>query len=306
MSDLKALQRQIAELSAAANRMAGDDQAVLFREFANEILERKLASPVNRVNTKRSFETQIRIHLIPAFGHLPIDKIKNDVWLDWVNQTREKGVLSRFFNARKTLIYVLGKAVEERHIDKLPTIDLPDEKREVGRTMERGEVIRILRKCQRPFRFIFYVFWKMACRPREILQWTWSMIRWGEPGKTWIDIPGRITKTGRSRSIPINPAVSRIIAIRNRRGNGSPYVFPSTRNPMRPQTSYQSAWEVACRKAGLEKKAVPYDLRRTFITKSAAEGKPLVYLAKALDTSVRLIENTYARTQADVMEAIIK
>ncbi len=131
------------------------------------------------------------------------------------------------------------------------------------------------------------------------------MIQWREPGKAWIEIPARISKTDRTRSIPINPDVAAILWHRKERGNGSKFVFPARGNSSQPQLSYQAAFVTACSRAGV-KDAVVYDFRRTAITRWAAKGMPLLYIAKILDTSVGLIEKVYAKGQADVMEDILK
>ena len=57
---------------------------------------------------------------------------------------------------------------EAGHIDKLPKLDNPDVKRNVGRAMTREEIIKVLWKLNRPFRFIFYCMYKMGIRPREM------------------------------------------------------------------------------------------------------------------------------------------
>lgn len=297
------IKRLVDQLSGSMRR-ASDERPLTFGEFASEYLETKLANPTLRSSTKASFENQVRMHLIPAFGLLPLERIKNGEWLQWVTNMRAQKRLSRFFNARKCLVEILSAARNEGHIQKLPKVDNPDAPKDVGRVLEQKEILSILWHARRPFRFIFYVFWRMGCRPREILSWEWSMIRWGEPGKTWIDVPARISKTDRSRSIPLNPGVSRRLAIRHRRGNGSDFVFPARGDLRRAQATYQSAWTTACRRARV--KAVPYDLRRTFITRCAADGKPLIYVAKTLDTSSKMIEATYAKSQAEVMEGIVK
>jgi integrase len=305
VSDLKALQKQLAEMTSQVNKLAGEQQTLLFREFALEYLRQKLANPTLRTNTKRSFENQVENHLISAFGALPMDRIKNGEWLHWVTDMREQKKLTRFFNARKVLIEILHAATNDGHIEKVPKLDNPDEPKNVGRVMEISEIISLIWRSQRPFRAIFFTFWKMGCRPREILQWEWSMFKWAEPGKTWISVPSRISKTGRQRDIPLNPEVSKLLHKRYIRGNRSQYVFPAQRDLRRPQMTYQSAWSVACRRANV-KDAKVYDLRRTFITRCASEGKPLIYVAKCLDTSTKMIESVYAKAQIEVMEGIIK
>lgn len=302
--DIKQLQRLIDQLSGKVNRLTGDRRTLLFKEFAAEYLAAKLANPSLRQSTKNAFANQVKTHLGPAFGELPLDRIKNGEWINFVTDMRERKRVGRFFNARKVLIEVLSAAKNEGHIEKMPKFDNPDAPKDVGRALEEAEILRILWSARRPFRFIFYTMWKMGCRPREILRWEWSMFRWNEPSKTWIDVPARISKTDRSRSIPLNPGVSRRLWARHRRKNGSDFVFPSRDNPRRPQMTYASAWSTACRRAKVS--AVPYDLRRTFITRCAGEGLPLLYVAKILDTSTKLIESTYAKTQMETMEGIIK
>jgi integrase len=310
---LAELQRQFAKMTETMSQISGVKKVPTFAEFASEYLEEKLANPTLRDTTKRSFEQQVAGHLIPTFGELPLDKVSNKEFLRWVTQKREeaetkkqgRGRLTRFFNARKYLIEVLGAAKEKGHIEKLPKLDNPDTPRNVGRVLQPREVLKILRHTgKRLFRFFFFVLWKMGCRPREVLRWEWDMLRTAENGRIWVDIPARISKTVRSRSIPINPQVARRLKEQLQSGGrSSKFIFPNVKDPRKPQLSYHGAWAAACRKAKV--KAMPYDLRRTFITEKAASGKPIIYVAKVLDTSSKMIESVYAKSQADVMEAIV-
>jgi integrase len=314
MSDdkLAELQRQFAKMTETMSQISGVKKIPTFAEFAGDYLEEKLANPTLRDTTKRSFEQQVAGHLIPTFGEMPVDKIGNKEFLRWVTEKRQEaetkkpgpGRMTRFFNARKYLIEVLGAAKEKGHIEKLPKLDNPDTPRNVGRVLQTREIMKILRHTKkRLFRFFFYTLWKMGCRPREILKWEWSMINQRD-GKVWIDIPARISKTVRARSIPVNQGVARRLLEQIKRGIVSQFVFPNVFDPTKPQLSYHGAWAASCRKAGV-KKAMPYDLRRTFITEKAASGKPIIYVAKVLDTSSKMIESVYAKSQADVMESIV-
>lgn len=310
MSDLDELRRQIEKLSGMIK--INDQPPVTFGEFAQKYLMTKLQNPTLRESTKKCFENQIKNHLIPTFGNFPLSRVNNIEFLYWINDVRKsiEPKITRFFNARKYLIQVLLAAKEEGLIEKVPKFDNPDEEQDTGRSLKPREILRILKNTKdRFFRFVFYVFWKMGCRPREILQWEWTMFEWGEPDHTWISIPGRITKTKRSRRIPVNPNVSRRLFQRYtqmmREGReGCVFVFPSRQDSGRPELQYHRAWAESCRLAGIQ--AVAYDLRRTFITQCAAEGKPLIYVAKILDTSTQLIESTYAKIQSEVMEDLVK
>jgi integrase len=303
---MKELRRQAERLNDALQKLSGDHTSMSFSDFAKNYLLLKMDRPTLRTSSKQSFSIQVNNHLIPAFGSMPIDTITNADWLRWVMKIKNmnKPTLTRFFNARKALAEILIAAKDEGHLSKLPKLDNPDQPVSAGRALEDKEIFSIIFHAKRPFRFIFYVLWKMGCRPREILQWEWSMIKFNEPAKTWIDIPARISKTGRQRQIPINPEVSHVLHGRFTVGNGSQFVFPNPLDISTPHLNYNGAWKRACARAKVS--AVPYDLRRTFITRCAAEGKPLIYVAKALDTSTKMIENIYSKQQVDVMEKIIK
>lgn len=298
--DFRALQRQMQATMEKMNKLAGETPEVLFKEFALSYMNSKLARPKLRASTKTSFSNQILKHLIPRFGMLPLGKITNAIWLQWIEDEK---ALSKFFNARKALVEVLRAANKAGHLDKIPELDNPDEYEAVGRVLEDTEVMSILWKAPRPFRFIFYVFWRMGCRPRELLQWEWAMLKFNEPAKTYVTVPTRISKTGRTRSIPIDPCVSRILARRHRIGNSSDFVFPARQDNRRPQLSYQSAFVTACRKAKVAK-AMVYDFRRTRITKWAAAGKSLAFVARMLDTSEPMIRRVYLKDDHEVMEGL--
>lgn len=299
--DMAALRDRLAKLTGELNRLAGDAPVIIFRDFATKYLKEKLSRPNLRESTKASFEIQVRKHLIPRFGVLPLDKVSNALWLQWIED--ESG-LTKFFNSRKALMEILHAAKESGALEKVPSLDSPDEYENVGRVLETEEILRIIWRARRPFRFIFYTFWKMGCRPREILQWEFLWIRW-KNDKCSIDIPPKASKTGRSRTIPINSRVARLLRRRLDRDPKARFVFPCRTDFGRSQFSYDSAWKTACRRAGVQN-AVAYDFRRTAITRWAAEGLPTLYISKLLDTSVGLIEKVYAKESSDVMEGIVK
>jgi integrase len=302
--ELRDLQRQIARISGSLDKMAGDRPRVLFRDFAAAYNATKQQDPTLSFATKRLFAHQTLNVLIPAFGHLALEEITNPAFLTWVSATREsKARMTRFFNARKCLVELLRQAKEAGHIEKLPKLPNPDAPKDVGRVLEQKEIIAILWRSRRPFRFIFYTFWKMGCRPREILQYEYAMLR-QEKAALWIDIPARISKNRRFRSIPIPNAVSKRL-LKRKGWTNSQFIFPSTMDKSKPQLSYASAWNLACEKAGIQKKATPYDFRRTWITTRAIENKPLMDIALYLDTSVGMIQKTYYKSQANVMEGLV-
>lgn len=300
---IRSLQRQMLQLTADMNRVAGDTQEVLFKDFASEYLAEKLNRTKLRDATKRSFENQVLKHLIPRFGQLPLGKINNAIWNQWIADEKK---ITKFFNARKSIIEILSAAVELNLIQKVPQLDNPDEYEPVGRVLLLKEILGILWRAARPFRLIFYAFWKMGCRPREILQWEWTMIEWSRTGRdfSYIHIPARISKTGRSRVIALDPDLAGFLRQRFRLyGHKSIFVFPKRNDPTKPQWSYQSAWVTACRKAKVLA-AMVYDFRRTFVTVAIDAGKQIDRLARHLDTSAPMIRRFYLKEDVNAMEGL--
>lgn len=310
--ELRQVQRDLAKISERLARTTGENEATLFKDFASKYLAEKLNKSSLRESTKKSFEHQTRKHLIPTFGHLPLSGTPWAVEFDkWVMKTRKENEgnadphVRRFFNARKDLSEVLLAAFKAGHIEKQPKLDNPDERREVGRWVTRSEVARLIRKARRPFRVIFMAFFRMGCRPRELLKWEWSMLKTDEGGQMWIDVPARITKTDRARTIPVNSRLAYVLRIRQRHGNNSKFVFPSRMDLARPQLTYHSAWNEARIKAKIIR-CVPYDLRRSIISTWAKEGVSISYAARLLDSSPKMLQEIYTRFDSALMKEIIK
>lgn len=322
----RSLFKGLSRLASEAADLIAPRNSLLFGDFAAKYLEEKWNNPELRESTKKAFDHQITKNLIPNFGRLPLDGTAWAVEFDkWVLMTRKENEgnknphVRRFFNAKKDLNEVLLFAFHEGHIKKKVRLKNPDEKRETGRWVTDQEVIKILWKARRPFRFVFYTFWKMGCRPREILRWQWDFFKWGDAGKTWLTIPSRISKTDRTRRIPLNPGVCRILAIRHARApDGAVFVFPLARyaftgndrrvcdyDQKKPHLSYHSAWHYARIRAGVAK-AVPYDMRRSIVSRWLKEKMPIEYAARLLDSSPDILRGTYGKFDDETMESLIK
>ncbi len=299
-----ALKKQLEKALAAM----GTTKSPTFGEVRARFLNEKLNKSSLRGSTKTATEYQHRRNLVD-FDHIPIDKFSSSDWDAWVTQQQnvEKKKLTRFFNARKALSEILNYAHSEGLIDRKPKLDNPDEARNVGRVVTEQEFELIQSNVTYPiFQLFFFTLRKMGCRPREILRWEWDMIEWptDQDSRAWINIPSRISKTARSRKIPINSEVwAKLLDWRAQGPMPSAFVFPNRKDAGQPQLSYHGAWRTACKKAGVAH-CVPYDYRRTFITDKMEKNEPGVFVAKFLDTSMQQIEKTYAKAQKLTMEGI--
>jgi integrase len=308
------LQRQIAKLNESIAVMAGEKRMPTVGEFAQTFIAEELGSSEHRESTKRAKEYQIRRNIIPAWGPLPMDKFGNVDWNAWIRETKENPKqwrITRYFNVRKTLTEMFHKAKERGIIANVPRLDNPDKKRNVGRVVAPLETWWILRNTTyRIFRVFFYVLYSHGFRPREVLKWERSMIKFDSAGKMWVDVPCEITKTARARLVPVNKTAAKHICRLMKENPNSRFVFQNRIHQDKPQLSYHGAFRTALMKAMLAhpgmKPCVPYDWRRSFITRAMIAGKQPVYIAKLLDTSVPMLERVYTKDDKATMEALVE
>lgn len=313
-TQVRDIQRTIERLNASMAVLTGERKVPTVGEFAEEFIVEQMASSEHRDSTKRAKEYQIRRNIVPAFGRLPLDKFGNIDWNAWIKLTKEnprEWRITRYFNVRKTLTELFHKAKERGLVERVPKLDNPDERRNVGRVISDKETWWILRNTTyRIFRVFFYLLYKQGIRPREALKWERSMVKIADDGKMWIDVPASITKTARSRLMPVNQTVAKHICRLMKENPNSRFVFQNRIHPDSPQLSYHGAFRTSLMKvikAHPEMKpCVPYDWRRSFITRAMIAGKQPVYIAKLLDTSVPMLERVYTKDDKATLEALVE
>lgn len=309
----------------------------LFDPFADEMLARKLALPDADYskNSKRSFQNSIT-HLKQVFGHLHLDQITEDEWEAYYSAELAKNPNQKFFNRRKILIEVMRKAQRDGFLKRLPVFRNPDPETDAGQHLKDELVERILDQASPTTELLIYILWKQGARPGEVLQYRWDMIDWSEGAHGSIRIPASITKTRRSRTIPLQSEVAALLKERQKvqAHKTSPFLFPSQTDPAKPMVEYKTGWKSACRrmacletckgaKVAPSRKGQPgprrciglcrqvkhptiYDLRRTFISNQARKGSPIVYVAKYVDSSVTMIERFYAKSNLDLFGGLVE
>jgi integrase len=312
---------------------AGVEQP-LFGQYLDEVETRKLALPESdfSTNSKRSFSNSAN-HLRRAFGHLRIDQVAEDEWEQYYSSELATNPDQKLFNRRKILIEIMRKAQRDGFIKRLPEFKNPDPETDAGQYLKDELVERILVRASDSTELLGYIMWKQGARPGEVLQYRWDMIRWDEGNHGSIHIPAVITKTRRSRTIPLQSEVAEMLRDRQSRAT-SPWIFPSPKDPQKPMVEFKTGWRAACRREACDRlckaakapedrpgKPGPkrciglcrqvefptiYDLRRTFISNQARKGNPIVYVAKYVDSSVTMIERFYAKVNLDLFGGIVE
>jgi integrase len=280
-------------------RIHHSGRELLVRDIAQVILT---AKETKKDNTYRSFNNQIKNHILPAFGHLKPSQITPLKWNQYDSEERRKGKRTKLFNTRKALIEILNRAKDEGLIQVVPKLKNHDGESRAGKYMDASVVQRIMNAASPMTRLLIEIVYRMGARPGEVIQYEWSMIHWDEDKHGRIYIPGRITKTGRSRDIPLNSRISEMLKSLEHT-TGSPFIFPSPAYPDKPIKSYKTGWNSACRRAGfMGDEYILYDLRCTWVTNQAKRGINPVFTAKYSDTSIKMIEKIYAKAEPGAMQ----
>ena len=304
----QAYKKGVAAFDEWLGQFVPSGRQLLIKDLARALLASKENKKGGKAGaTYNSVRNQVNAHIIPHFGHLRPDQVTALAWDQYDQAERKRvyhrkgrgGVLKPYSrtttkHTRAILMEILKRAHEERQIQQIPNLRGHDRPPAPPRYISKADVLKILRKIDRRGRgtkLLAVIMWKQGPRPAEVLQYRWEMIDWEAGPAGSIRIPGAITKTGRSRTIPLNSKVARILRWLHPR-SGSPFIFPSSGDPDTHQKGYHSAWDSACARVGLDYQ--PYNLRDTFITNCLKRGLSSTFIAKYVDNSPAMIDQKYA------------
>ena len=242
--------------------------------------------------THRTVESLLRCQLLPAFGHLPLDRIAPanvDAWFDRCsvkapgNANRALELLRRIMNHAASSGLIAMNPARRTRMNPRPRLT---------RFLSAKEIIRLheaLDRCvaERPawavqadlIRLLLYT----GCRKSEIKNLKWS------------EVEGDMLRLADSKTGPRTVHLSadaRAVIDRHRDGNG-PFVFPSPINPSRPHGKELTLWLRARDCAGLSGVRL-HDLRHTYASQAVMNGVPLPVVARLLGHSQVRMTMRYA------------
>ena len=233
-----------------------------------------------RPSTRKGIDSNLRCHLLPTFGNLRIDRIAPvDVnrWFDRCS-VAAPGAAN---HALGLLRQVLNQAILRGFVDSNPTRGIAmNPERKLTRFLARAEIVRLhaaLDQCvaERPARAgqadVIRLLLFTGCRRAEI-----TSLKWREVTEDCLHIAD--AKTG-PRRVVLNDQAQAVLR-RQYRG-GSPFVFPSRRNPMQPISVNLAVWRLVRKEAGLEDVRL-HDLRHTFASYAVMQGIPMPTVARLL------------------------
>ncbi|MDE0276285.1 MAG: tyrosine-type recombinase/integrase [Defluviicoccus sp.] len=232
-------------------------------------------------STRKGVRTRIQDRLLPAFGNEPLDRIapaEVRKWFHAWSRTAPGGANKGL----ELLRQIMNFAIARGYIENNPTRDIrPNRRPKLTRFLSREEIARLHRaldaeagKGRRQQADIIGLLLLTGCRRGEILGLRWSEVR--DDMLALAD-----SKTG-PRRVPLNAQARRILDRQSRAG--SPFVFPSPRDPSRPRGGMLSLWYRVRREAGIEDVRL-HDLRHTHASHAVMNGVPIPVVSRMLGHS---------------------
>ena len=283
-----------------AERPANRAAIPLFREF---VMQDWLPARRDRYSPGWGKQVDRMAHrqLLPAFGALRLDRIGRPHVERWFDAMSRKTPGA----ANKTLALlrqIMGAAKASGHVGTDPVAGVrPNPGRKMTRFLSAEEIARLHRTLdrlveERPSRRaqadVIRLLLLTGCRKSEILKLRWSevdgdMLRLAE------------AKTG-PRTVWLSEAAQAVIAHQPR--TESAFVFPSPRDPDRPQSCNLGLWRRARTETGIEDVRL-HDLRHTMASQAVASGVPLPTVARMLGHTQPTMTLRYAHVGDREVEA---
>ena len=291
-----ALKRQAEPLTEET--VEARDKAPMFRDF--------VAGPWKEAHFdrykpsgQRTASWFLRRQLLPAFGSKPLDRVAPAHvrrWFDRYSGTAPGGA-NRALNI---LRQIMNFAVACGHAEANPTGGIGRNRRPaLTRFLSREEVARLHDVLDRQTGSrgrqqadIVRLLLLTGCRKGEI-----TGLRWAEVHDDMLALCD--SKTG-PRNVPLNRQARAVLDRQPR--TGSPFVFPSPRDPARPRSPSSSFWHRVRREAGIEDVRL-HDLRHTMASHAVMNGVPVPVVSRLLGHSNPQMTLRYAHLADRDIEA---
>ncbi|MDE0344638.1 MAG: site-specific integrase [Boseongicola sp.] len=274
-------------LAAAAGTPEEDDRSrevtPLFRDFVDGVWKTACFERC-KPSTQRLLRGLLRRQLLPAFGSRRLDRIRHIEVVRWF-ETYSGTAPGAANKGLELLRQILNHAIAHGHIEANPARGIgPNPGRKLTRFLSREEIDRLHRvldryaegsRSQIQQADIIRLLLLTGCRKSEI-------VHLGRDEVKGDRLELKDSKTG-PRTVALNVEARGIIERRMAQA-GSPWVFPSVRDPSRPRHIGLPLWYAVRREAGIEDVRL-HDLRHTVASQAVLNGVSLPVVARLLGHS---------------------
>lgn len=270
-----------------------------FREFV-EGPWRAACYPCCKPSTRKRMDSALRTQLLPAFGLLPLNRIRSTAihrWFDRYSRTAPGGANRTLDVLRQ----ILTHALECGYLTANPADGVKRNRRpNFTRFLSRSEIGRLHtaldahrgRESGRQQAEIIRLLLLTGCRKGELVN-----LRWSEIDGDILRL--RDSKTG-PRTVFLGAHARAILSCQPR--TSSAYVFPSPSDSSKARTSELSLWRKVRREAGIEDVRL-HDLRHTFASHAVIQNVPLPVVSRLLGHAATRMTLRYAHVGDREVEA---
>ncbi|MDB5684880.1 MAG: hypothetical protein JWM75_2578 [Sphingomonas bacterium] len=245
-------------------------------------------------------ERYLRWHLLPRFGKLHLDELKQAEIVDWLNGKVKEGCAQATVNRWQIILpHLLRLAGEwgipgaERNPLKGAKLRDPNNKKERFLSAEEiGRLRAAVEQSPNPLLApIVTLLLRTGCRKRELLDATWD--QFDRERKSW-RIP--MSKSGKARHVPLSDEAIKVLEALPQLCK---YVVPNVKT-LKPHGSIFSAWNTARRRAGLKDCRI-HDLRHALASHLAMSGHSILLISKVLGHSSTKTTERYSHLSGETL-----
>lgn len=277
------------------------ERRIKFKDFADMYLRNY--SMVKKRAWKSTDRIYLNANLIPYFGEYYITKITPLLVERFITKRVNDGVKKSTINRDLSCLKkMFNKAIDWNYVNENPLkkVKMFSEKDSVrDRILSEEEEAQLLKKSSEHLRLIIVIALNTGMRLGEILNLQWNQV----------DLRNRRirvekTKSGSSRSIPINDVLLEELQILRSRDGQTPCLFANS-NTGKPLTTTKTAFNAACRRSGI-KGLWFHDLRRTFAQRLLQNGVDIITVQNLLGHHSVVVTERYLHTNEDTMRRAVE
>lgn len=267
-----------------------------------ELSERYLAFIRTAKKSHDIDERYLRLHLLPRFGRLHLDQLRQEEIVEWLNGKAREGYAQATVNRWQVILsYMMRLAkqwkVPDAETNPLEGVRQKDANNRKERYLSPAETQRLKRAVEDSpnpmLKYIVALLLLTGCRKRELLDAKWEEVNLDR--KVW-RIP--TSKSGKPRHCPLSDEA---IAVLNAvpRFKDCPYIVPNPKT-LKPFTAFFNSWDSARRAARLPDVRV-HDLRHSAASNLVNAGQSLYVVAKVLGHAQTRTTERYAHLDSGVL-----
>ncbi len=246
-------------------------------------------------------ERYLRIHLLPKFGHLHLNQLKQDEIVAWLSANVKAGYAQATVNRWQVILSHMMRLAKRWDVpgahNPLEGVVQKDPNNRIERYLSPAETARLKEAVENSpnpmLKYIVALLLLTGCRKRELLDARWEEINLEQ--RTW-RIP--TSKTGKPRHVPLSDDAIAVLKTVPRFGS-CPFIVPNPKT-LKPFTSIFHSWDSARRAAGVGDVRI-HDLRHSAASNLVNAGQSLYVVAKVLGHAQMRSSERYAHLNADVL-----